>query len=644
MFFTASPLRRLLAGVSVTALACAGLISTAATGPVGATTAGIDGRTLSLSQDSALVTKAVTVSWDGFRPTRKSNGQYGVNIVQCKDTPTALDTDCFMNTRFPNSDQGSIYYAATTKADGTGSANFEIRGAMDLPEFGCSVSVACSVLAYELTGDPTPLGQMPSAYAYATISFAPSPADCPSVTDFDVRLGGEPSAAPLLYGLAGSACLATTPLIYDVTETSSNEGREALFEGQIDAGITDVPATPEELAEHPLVKRVKYAPLDLTAVAVVFLMNDSRTGTPITSMVLSPRLVARIISDTQVDSFFADPEFQALNPTIGTKVNWPAAGIARPLIRAEANADTGLLTGWLNSNPTARAFLDGADQYNIPVNVAWRGISYPTDIFESRAAGSGYIPLTSQRPVGIRMFYGVNPSGILVQPDFQGVIGVVDLPTAQRYGMETASIINGAGVPVAPTAESILAGYRAMTINSDGTRVANLSSTDPVAYPLVKIDHAMVTNQLNPSRASALKGLLDQAVGSVQDALPFGYVPLPQEARNQTAEIALNLDALITGTEDASGPEQILEQLPDYSGNEYGYASGNQPAPDTSPAPQDSATKTIYRGTARFTPVVAFPTQNGSSTLVVLFVLGIAAGLGAIAPGIWRRFARRSLS
>ncbi len=644
MFSAAAPLKRLLAGVSVTALACAGLLSAAATVPVGAATTGVDGRTLSLSQDSALVTRAVTVSWAGFRPTRKSNGQYGVNIVQCKGTPTALDTDCFMNTRFPNADQGSIYYGATTKADGTGSANFEIRGAMDLPEFGCAVSVPCSVLAYELTGDPTPAGQMPSAYAYATISFAPSPADCPAVSNFDVRLGGEPSAAPLLYGLAGSACLAANPLIYDVTETSSNEGREALFEGQIDAGITDVPATPEELAAHPAVQRVKYAPLDLTAVAVVFLMKDSRTGTPITSMVLSPRLVARIISDTQVDSFFADPEFQALNPTIGTKVNWPAAGIARPLIRAEANADTGLVTGWLNSSPAARAFLDGADQYSVSVNAAWRGISYPTDIFESRAAGSGYTPLTTQRPVGIRMFYGVNPSGNLTQTDFEGIIGVVDLPTAQRYGMATASIVNAAGVAVSPTAESILAGYRAMTLNADGTRVANPSTTDPAAYPLVKVDHAMVTNTLNPSREAALKGLLLQTVGPVQDSLPFGYVSLPQDARAQTTKIASNLDGLISGLEDASAPEQILDQVTDYSGVDYGSSSGNDPATDTSTAPQATDAKTIYRGTARFTPVVAFPTQKGSSALVVLFLLGIVAGLGAIAPGIWRRFARRSAS
>lgn len=644
MLFTAFPLRRLLAGISVTALACAGLLSTATTKPVGATTTGVGGRTLSLSLDTGLVTRAVTVSWAGFRPTRKSNGQYAVNIVQCKSAPTALDTDCFMNTRFPNADQGSIYYGATTKADGTGSANFEIRGAMDLPEFGCSVAVPCSVLAYELTGDETPPGQMPATYAYATISFAPSPADCPAVEDFDVRLGGEPSAAPLLYGLAGSACLSTNPLIYDVTETSSNEGREALFEGQIDAGITDVPATPEEIAAHPLVTRIKYAPLDLTAVAVVFLLKDSRTGAPITSMVLSPRLVARVISDTSLDSFFADPEFVALNPTIGEKVYWPAAGLTRPLLRAEANADTALVTNWLNSNQGTRSFLDGNDVFGINVSASWLNVPYPTDIFESRAAGSGYIPLTTQRPVGVRMFYGVNPSGIIVQPDFQGVIGIVDLPTARRYGMAIASIVNAAGIAVAPTTESILAGYSAMTLNSDGTRVANPFSVNPAAYPLVKVDHAMVTNALNPSREAALKGLLLQTVGSVQDALPFGYVSLPQEARDQTTKIALNLAGLISGVEDASTPEQVLDPVPDYTGVDYGSSSGNEPATNTPTVTQASATKTIYRGTARFTPVVAFPTQNGSSTLVVLFVLGIAAGLGAVTPGIWRRFARRSVS
>lgn len=645
MLHNGFPLKRILAGACVTALACAGLIGTGGAGgrgQVGASTTGIDGRTLSLSLDADLVTRAVTVSWAGFRPTRKVSGQYAVNIVQCKGTPTALDTDCFMNTRFPNAAQGSIFYGATTKADGAGSANFEIRGAMDLPAFGCSVNVSCSVLAYELTGDATPPGQMPSAYAYATILFAPSPADCPAVQDFDVRLGGEPSAAPLLYGLAGSACLAANPLIYDVTETSSNEGREALFEGQIDAGITDVPATPAEIAAHPLVTRIKYAPLDLTAVAVVFLMKDSRTGVPITSMVLSPRLVARVISDTGLDSFFADPEFLALNPTIGEKVYWPAAGLTRPLLRAEANADTALVTNWLNSNQSTRAFLDGNDIHGLDVSSSWLNVPYPTDIFESRAAGSGYIPLTTQRPVGVRMFYGVNPSGIIVQPDFQGVIGIVDLPTARRYGMATASIVNAAGAAVAPTTESILAGYSAMTLNSDGTRVANPYTMNPAAYPLVKVDHAMVTNALNPSRAAALKGLLDQTVGSVQDALPFGYVSLPQEARTQTTKIAAELAVLISGQEDAIEPEQSLDPPREQAIPNSGSSIGDQPLIVSSPATEKATTKTVFRGTARFTPVVAFPAERSPSMLMGLFLLGIAAGLGALAPIPWRRVKLRS--
>ena len=642
MLHNGFPLRRVLAVVCVTALACAGLLSTGDDDQVGASTTGIDGRTLSLSVETELVTRAVTVSWAGFRPTRKVSGQYAVNIVQCKGTPTALDADCFMNTRFPNADKGSIFYGATTKADGAGSANFEIRGAMDLPEFGCAVNVSCSVLAYELTGDATPPGQMPSAYAYATIAFAPSPADCPAVQDFDVRLGGEPSAAPLLYGLAGSACLAANPLIYDVTETSSNEGREALFDGQIDAGITNVPASPAEIAAHPLITRIKYAPLDLTAVAVVFLMKDSRTGAPITSMVLSPRLVARIISDTGLDSFFADPEFVALNPTIGQKVYWPAAGLTRPLLRAEANADTALVTNWLNSDQSTRAFLDGNDMHGINVGPSWLNVPYPTNIFESRAAGSGYIPLTTQRPVGVRMFYGVNPSGIIVQPDFHGIIGIVDLPTARRYGMATASIVNAAGLGVAPTTESILAGYSAMTLNSDGTRVANPYTMDPAAYPLVKVDHAMITNALNPSRIVALKGLLNQTVGSIQDALPFGYVSLPQEARTQTTKIAADLAVLISGQEDVIEHEQSLDPLPEEAVPNDGSSSGNEPRIDPLPAIETATTKILYRGAERFTPVVAFPVGRGPSMLVALFLLGIAAGFGALAPNLWRRITRRA--
>ena len=45
-------------------------------------------------------------------------------------------------------------------------------------------------------------------------------------------------------------------------------------------------------------------------------------------------------------------------------------------------------------------------------------------------------------------------------------------------------------------------------------------------------------------------------------------------------------------------------------------------------------------GPVRASDEVAFPVGRGPSMLVALFLLGIAAGLGALAPSLWRRAKR----
>ena len=138
-------LRRALASVSILCITSAGIVTaTAGTGAADAgANVGVDGRVLTLNQSTGLDTRALTVSWSGFNPTRR-NGQYTVNIVQCRANPTALDRDCFMATRYPNVEQGSIVLGATTRSDGTGSALIEIRSAIDLVELDCSSTRPCT--------------------------------------------------------------------------------------------------------------------------------------------------------------------------------------------------------------------------------------------------------------------------------------------------------------------------------------------------------------------------------------------------------------------------------------------------------------------------------------------------------------------
>ena len=626
-----SILRRSLATVSVVCISTAGILA-AATGPVRADE---PVRTASVSQATDLTTQVVQISWTGFRPTRRNTGQFAVNVVQCAEVPTSL-ADCYTKQSYPNPENGTQVTGAVTRSDGTGSTAIEVRGAADLPDLGCNAARPCSLLAYEVTGLPIPIDALPPEHALATIRFAPSPADCPAVTDFDARTGGEPSAVPLLYRVAGAECTAPGGAIIDVAETSSNEARDATLAADTDFGLTSLPADPAELAAHPDVLRTAYAPIDLTAVAIGFNMRDPRTGQPITDITLTPRLVARIISDSRLDTFFSDPELRALNPGI----NWPAFAVSPPLLRAEANADTTIITRWLQEDPKARALLDGNDSGGVQVNSAWRGITYPTSVFESRSATGSYLPRTGEREIARRLFYGVRPSEFLPDsPDYFGFVGVLDLAAAKRYGISVAKIVNGAGQPIAPTPDSILAGYRAMDQRPDGTRTANYAATDPAAYPMVKVDYAMVTNRLRTDRVAVVERVVNRIASTPQASLPAGYVELPPAEQARAAAVTAKLTSLITGIDPAANTSNdTYGGGSTYdSGSSYTYDSGY----DTTGTGDGGAGGTaavaplVHRGLVRFQPVVALSDPRRTSGLVIVLVLGVIAGLAALAPSAW---------
>src|SRR5205823_684945 len=109
--------------------------------------------------------------------------------------------------------------------------------------------------------------------------------------------------------------------------------------------------------------------------------------------------------------------------------------------------------------------------------------------------------------------------------------GIVDLPTAQRYDLPVAKLVNASGNAVAPDAAGIAAGYKAMKTNADGiTKITDYANTDPAAYPLVKIDYAMIPNVARDTAEQAsLKRLLAYAAAGGQENPPGGYAALPPE-------------------------------------------------------------------------------------------------------------------
>lgn len=617
-----SPLRKSRSALVIAlAIGCGALA-------VGAGTARATDRSVTVTPAEGLGNEVVRVSWSGFTPTA-DDGLYGVLVQQCRSAPQSLD-DCFVGQPFPAIEEGTRQIARTGP-DGTGSALFEVRPAGNLPALGCSAAEPCSLLVYENDGVPFPADGLPSTAVAIEITFAPTQADCPPVVDFDLRADGESSGAGPFYRWAASLCGGDDPLVLDYTETSSDSGRENFLGGLVDMALTSLPATAEELEAHPDHPDFVYAPTDMTALVVVVNMRDPYTGERIDRLTLSPRLVARFITNSDIAAILADGELRMLNPGI----RFPSIAISRPLLRAERNADTRLATTWVASDGSAQRFLADRDDFGVRINPAYRDYAYPKNLFENVSQDPEFVPRTGQRNVALRVFYGVRPNGTAPENTTEtGFIGIVDLPTARRFGLPTARIVNAAGEAVEPTDDAVAAGFRAMKATDEGTLVPDPAATDPEAYPLVKVDYAMVPKAPDADLAGHLARLLRYAVGDGQDELPPGYFALPESLRNRTRRIAANLvptaptttttTTTVPTTPTSSAPGPVLGPDPVSSGGGGSTGSG-------APAPGPTTTPTTS-GSIVTTRVVLASSTSGRLFPIVLTV-GFLAVLGLLTAG-----------
>ena len=325
------------------------------------TVSGTEGRSATVSPGVDLSNEVINISWSGFRPTTQQN-IYTVIILQCKANPVSL-ADCFSAEPFPDLANGNRLLDSTA-ADGTGSAQFEVRPASNLPQLGCSATNPCSILVYENDALPIQTGSLPDARVVIPITFAPSQADCPTITDFDVRVDGSATSASLFYSWAARICQGDSSVVLDYTETSSTTGRENFLSGLIDFGVTALPATEEELSHHPDHREYSYAPVAASAVVVAYNLTDPFTGLRVENLVVSPRLVARLVTNSSVETFVRDRELLNINPT----VRFPTNGVNPILVRAERNAATTILTSWMSADPEAQKFLANTDTWRVALN------------------------------------------------------------------------------------------------------------------------------------------------------------------------------------------------------------------------------------------------------------------------------------
>ncbi len=533
------------------------------------------GRTLTVAPASDLTGQVVAAAWSGFDPANS------VSLFQCKGAvPTSISA-CYQVLRPPagGDPNGTAIQDAVTRADGTGVAFIDVRPAPLLPELGCARSQDCSVVAFENDGSPFPTTGLPPTAAVARLQFAPGPTDCPGVATPDVRTEGEASAAAAMYTWSGRVCTGAEPLALDYTETSSNGGRRSFLSGEVDVALTSLPPGAPEVSSAAR-KDFAYAPVDVTAVAVAFNLTDPTTGQRITEMTLSPRLLAILIAGSQSSGrgshLFDDPEFLALNPGR----SWPLFTTA-PMLRGETNADTWLVTNWLQQDTAARSFLDGTDATcaaaSLPqidcVDRFWKGIAYPTDIFEARNESTigTYFPRRGTLTNARRLFNFQAPGeGVPTSVGVDGVLGVIDVVTARKFGLPVARLLPANAAPgtpaVAPDESGMSAALETLKTNDDG--VTQIVDPSGAGYPLTKIDYAMVpTSGLTEAKRVDVAAFLAYAAGEGQKTglLPPGYLPLTAAlvARNAAAS-----DAVVAGA--GTSPSSTLNIPTDSGFGDFG--------------------------------------------------------------------------
>lgn len=371
-----------------------------------------------------------------------------------------------------------------------------------------------------------------------------------------------------------------------------------------------------------------------------------------------------------------DPEFVALNPELTPPAQTPSEIAAAELVALSSNSDVmRALTSYIYADPAARAFLTGQpDPWGMVVNPAYKGISIPTDfwplndsfVYRGLAAGNPcwaqpsvqvpFMPLVAApllylRSVTQDLEFGLPNSttncvlqqdgtSLLTantrqQPGQRFLLGLVSLPEAHLYGLDTAELetqstvlpdqkITGsdasdqgkfsfaaASVDTMKAAASQLSadsGSGAWTLDYVKLRTTSAGRN---AYPgTMLISMSVPTLGLPSGDAAAYGGLLMFAAGDGQTPgvslgqLPAGYLPM-------TA--ANGMSQLIDYTKRAA--KAVVDQtceLPDLTDSGQATPSNPScPSPSPSPSPSPTPSPTL----SAEPPPAASTTATGSSTL-----------------------------
>lgn len=660
---------------------------------------------VTVSQTTNLTHQVVQVSWTGFTPSddegdgpiyASDTTLYPVMVAECKGYHPASPNNCD-DAQDNGVDQQPGYQNnpafAVTAPNGTGETDVQVLTSLQSQSpMLCDNTHPCSLVVVPAQGglsnqdcanhsqdagdDPQALGNEdlevePSGDPWqcswakrivVPLRFAPAPNDCPlRLANFSAE--GSPMLADAMTQWQTGICTGanSVEIAYNGTN-NEDEARSDFQAGLTDVAFTTLPLTGQ--AAHPYT----YAPVAVSAVSVAFYVDNYDTGTPYTTIKLTPLLLAKqlttsynyggyqcigpnsspkpcdsAVNHTIPTTIFEDPDFLKYNPgPWNFNTGQSLVAFDTPDIVAGNSDMTWVTTGWIAASKQATAFLNGAPSGGVYLNSYYRGTKYPIlqitprDPFSNMSnQDQPQFPLydvtddllNGQQP-GVdpaEQQPGQSPPGWPVQePGERELFAVLDEGDAALDLLPVAYLQNAAGKFVQPTDQSMLAAVKDMTPGPGGTLSMNFATKDPAAYPLTMVIYAVVpTGGISKAKASAIARFLDyvanqgQQPGSDPGNLAPGYAPLPQSLRQQTLTAAYDvLHQTGDSTKKASSSTPTPTTSPTTSPSPSASPS-KSPSPSATPKPSASSTPTAHSIAVSFSS----PDGAGMSWVVLALIL-----------------------
>jgi hypothetical protein len=665
---------------------------------------------------------------DPIEPIKLPPGQQGsLNVPFASVTGDTVSNG--PNPFYDQSSTNEIPFALTT-SDGTGQTYFEAQTATQAPGLGCGASETTAAGAtvprgcwlvivprdnLEVDGTTrrgvtTQTGLVSSPLSMSNwnqrlvvpLSYQPVATAC-SIGAAERRTSGDEQITEAMSQWQPALCQ-NTSAVYGYSQLTDDLVRQEL--AATDPGL-DFLSRPLPAGSMTPDKKPLYAPVALSGLAVAFNIESQssfsapasvqqRNGTRITSLNLSPRLVAKLLTQSYRDGVVpgatdvsgnptdltTDPDFLALNPVF--KALTFSSGIAGMLVPLSPSDATNELWAWVNADPGARKFLDGAaDPWGMKVNPNFVNLPLPRDDFpkidpacqpfpapQTPLCSLDWFPYASTMHAGARAAgrgdlllrttwgFGNNPptwGPTPAEPEGQrAVLAVADVATATRDGLPMASLCDDSGNNcVQPGTASLLAGATAMVPSGvDGVVVPVPGSLPQGAYPLTTLTYAAtVPSELSTGEAKDYAALLRYAVGPGQATgdqpgqLPLGYVPLPATMQQQTLAAADTIVAVANHAPSpspsvlASGGENLTVTVGGSSGGGLGLGNGSGTGAGLG-APTSAAASPAPSARILTASPVPTSTSAGNRTLTaarplgaVRYVLLVALLIGGLAVG-----------